>query len=284
VRFCPSLAKKPKTNQTEQNGSQPFDPFSNPSGSLFISRIPILNPTHVLVLNKFPVIDHHFIVATIPFRLQTEDLELDDLEVSYSLIKAWNGNRGLFAFFNSGKHSGASQMHRHIQFLPVEDIVGKGNEQGWQLLCESLKGDQQDHDVNSRSPKVPFEYFKSDISDTISSQKLYDTYQRLLRRTRLAWTEYHRLLPSTETDQFSYNLAMTESTLMLCPRTKGCASLTQEHNPDVESVQLNGTMLAGTLLVKHQKQWDYLCSKEGILDSVLKTVGVPSQSRTASSI
>lgn len=43
----------------------------------------------------------------------------------------------LFAFFNSGKHSGASQPHRHIQFLPVEEMVDDANPgKGWRLLLE----------------------------------------------------------------------------------------------------------------------------------------------------
>jgi ATP adenylyltransferase len=94
-----------------------------------ISYVPVNNPTHVLVLNKFPIIEGHFILATKDFKEQTDDLEAIDLKTTFDCLKAWEeGNENarstkLFAFFNSGPHSGASQPHRHIQFLPISGIL-----------------------------------------------------------------------------------------------------------------------------------------------------------------
>jgi len=72
-------------------------------------------------------------------------LEQDDLEATYACLKAWTENKAghdgqpkrLFAFFNSGEHSGASQPHRHLQFLPVESIEDDESE-GWELLMDQI--------------------------------------------------------------------------------------------------------------------------------------------------
>jgi ATP adenylyltransferase len=91
-------------------------------------------------LNKFPVIPDHFIVATKKYKEQTDLLEEDDLEAAYECLSAYRENgEELFGFFNSGQHSGASQSHRHIQFLPV-DAMRSGIEEGqtWEVMADSL--------------------------------------------------------------------------------------------------------------------------------------------------
>ena len=78
------------------------------------------------MLNKYPVIPQHFILATITYREQTQLLDVEDLEVAYACLKAWEADsagstpeKRLFAFFNSGEHSGASQAHRHVCITPL---------------------------------------------------------------------------------------------------------------------------------------------------------------------
>jgi ATP adenylyltransferase len=135
LRFSPALANKPKS--TKPSNSKPVDPFEDPPKGLFITGIP---PSHILVLNKFPVVPNHFILATKAFEQQTDLLEQDDLEAAYACLKAYRDNgEELFGFFNSGKASGASQPHRHIQFLPVESMRS-GIEGGvkWDVLADSL--------------------------------------------------------------------------------------------------------------------------------------------------
>jgi ATP adenylyltransferase len=91
-------------------------------------------------LNKFPVIPDHFILATKAFKEQTDLLENDDLAAAYECLKEYKKNgEELFGFFNSGKHSGASQPHRHIQFIPVESMHGGLEKDArWSVLADSL--------------------------------------------------------------------------------------------------------------------------------------------------
>lgn len=67
-------------------------------------------------------------------------LEEEDLFTAYSCLKAYRDNgEELFGFFNSGGNSGASQPHRHIQFLPVESMrSGVKDGQRWNVLADSL--------------------------------------------------------------------------------------------------------------------------------------------------
>jgi ATP adenylyltransferase len=141
LRFCPSLAKKPTPKNGDAKQQKKTDPFANPPEPLFITSIPSSNPTHILVLNKFPIIAGHFILATKSNKKQTHVLEQDDLEATYACLKAWQTEQGskqqrLFAFFNSGDHSGASQPHRHLQFLPVESMHHGEATSSWDLLMD----------------------------------------------------------------------------------------------------------------------------------------------------
>ena len=67
-------------------------------------------------------------------------LEEDDLGAAYACLTAYRENgEELFGFFNSGEHSGASQPHRHIQFLPVESMrSGIENGQNWEVMADRL--------------------------------------------------------------------------------------------------------------------------------------------------
>jgi ATP adenylyltransferase len=142
VRLCHSLAKKP-TPKNNVTPKEKTDPFEDPPTALRIADIPTADPSHLLVLNKFPIIASHFILATRSNKQQTHALEQDDLEATYACLKAWQDGsdskqRRLFAFFNSGEHSGASQPHRHLQFLPLESMREGESTSGWELLIDVI--------------------------------------------------------------------------------------------------------------------------------------------------
>lgn len=134
---------KPISKSESDAPKKKIDPFVDPPRALHIADIPTSNPSHLLVLNKFPIIAEHFIIATKSDQKQTHVLEQDDLEATYACLKAWHDGRGskqqrLFAFFNSGDHSGASQPHRHLQFLPVDSMLDGKATSGWDLLIDLI--------------------------------------------------------------------------------------------------------------------------------------------------
>lgn len=102
-----------------------------------------LPPSHILVLNKFAIVREHFILATKVFKEQTDLLEPLDLGATYECLKAWRAHgKELFAFFNSGEFSGASQPHRHIQLLPVNSMTDDLESDAWNPIVDTMASAQ----------------------------------------------------------------------------------------------------------------------------------------------
>ena len=51
--------------------------------------------------------------------------------------------------------------------------------------------------------------------------------------------------------------------------------LQRDDDSDIGFVALNGTMLAGTLMVKYQEEWDVLRAEPERLDTLLEAIGIP---------
>ena len=291
LRFCPALAAKPKEKVPDwSKPKSKADPFANPGLELFICDVPKEGPSHFLVLNKFPVIPNHFIIATKANLPQTDILEEADLSATYGCINAWEEASGddedgrLFAFFNSGDHSGASQVHRHLQFLPCQDmLLGSQSSDGWKLLIRSMQSKAHPHLPLLYNPALPFVHFATRLDTNISSSSLYSRYIMLMK-TALSASQSptgelaYELEDGIEIAKdgrttFSYNLALTTDIMAICPRKSESApieGLSEEHE-----VAINGTILGGTLMVKNETEWNSLRQSPRILDSMLQSIGYP---------
>ncbi|PYH35500.1 putative bis(5'-nucleosyl)-tetraphosphatase [Aspergillus neoniger CBS 115656] len=291
VRYCPALAKKPTgapKPDKAPSGPKP-DPFQDPSPDLLLAQIPRENPSHVLVLNKFPVIPNHFILATKAWQSQTDLLDKEDLEAAYACIKAWaegsqpegQGSKKLFAFFNSGDESGASQPHRHLQFLPVE-AMAQGDSENWQPLIDAVARQPTSSGTGYQHlAQVPFAHFARPLPPNPSSETLHQIYLSLYRAAvATAKGGLSDAGQVTGPAAISYNLAMTETTMMICPRRSESARILVDSTAAVDVaeagvVALNGTVLAGTLMVKAEAEWDELRRNPTSLHNVLAAIGYP---------
>ncbi|KAL7911317.1 ATP adenylyltransferase domain-containing protein [Trichoderma velutinum] len=290
LRFSPSLANKPKGPPPDPSQPRkPFDPFANPPASLFITD---LGPSHFLVLNKFAVVPEHFILATKEYKLQTHVLEESDLEATLACIDAYeqakqdgassNSNSqekesqddGLFAFFNGGQHSGASQPHRHIQLLPVSRMKdGLDADSSWDVLAQQT----------DKLEKTPFVAFSEAINTETSPASLHAAYLRLYKKACQAVAQHAGAtgstsdeIPTTGETKISYNMAMTKDTIVISPRlSEGSEIKSSETSSPIGSLALNGTLLAGTALVKSEAEWDALKKSPSELLAILKKIGVP---------
>ncbi|KAJ5902555.1 hypothetical protein N7495_003083 [Penicillium taxi] len=303
LRYCPALAKKPSNLKPENEPKLPkqpkFDPFKDPSPELLIASF----PSHALVLNKFPVIPNHFIITTKEWKAQTDLLEKTDLQATYECLQIWDDDgktpratpptNRLFAFFNSGDESGASQPHRHLQFLPVEAMrqQGPGSEsesEAWHPLIDLIENQPQDDTSNSKFqhlPQLPFAHFALPLPPNPSPDTLHSIYLALYRAA-VACSEGRNALqetvstPSEGPAAVAYNLAMTLTTMMICPRRQETAQLPVDvaaagQIEDHGVVSLNGTILASTLMVKAEGEWNALRGNPEYLSRVLATVGYP---------
>ncbi|KAI1074472.1 HIT-like protein [Whalleya microplaca] len=266
LRFSPALAAKPKAPKPKEPNSKPFNPFENPAPALLVAQLP---PSHRLVLNKFAVVPEHFILATKDVKPQTHVLEKDDIAATYACIQAYRTEgRELFAFFNSGEHSGASQPHRHLQLLPVDRMrdglenVERGNE--WGVLAEKL---------NSQEKVVPFMVLTASMRADMSAEERHNVYVDLYQHAVKTALEIGEV-PDEGEAKISYNFAMTESCIALCPRVAEGALIKNKAGEDIGPVSLNGTVLAGTALVKNEAEWNALREDPDMLLGVLRTIGI----------
>jgi ATP adenylyltransferase len=302
-----------------------------PTGQLFPD-------SHILVLNKFAVVPEHFILATRAFKEQTHLLEEADLRIAYACIEAYHAyhqqqhrssnpvadstpeteeeeeDGGLFVYFNSGPHSGASQPHRHLQLLPVAQMKQglepehKGGKK-WGVLADELS-----RDAELREARVPFQTFAEPIHPGTDLRAVYLRLYREACEAVLgafspvkevdAMLGVDTLLDGSLKDggkdgeettgveaKISYNLAMTRHVMVIMPRvaegeTVFCPSSSSAGGIDgyggvggtrkpIGKLALNGTVLAGTALVKSQAEWDALRAEPEQLLEILGRIGVP---------
>jgi ATP adenylyltransferase len=104
-----SLSLKDMAGVLQRAGSS--NPFAPYDPDLFVAE---LSPTHVLLLNKFPIIDHHVMAISREFVSQSSPLQPADFD---ALARMMSGIDGLM-MYNGGPQAGASQPHRHVHLMP----------------------------------------------------------------------------------------------------------------------------------------------------------------------
>ncbi|ETS76127.1 hypothetical protein PFICI_11514 [Pestalotiopsis fici W106-1] len=301
LRFSPALASKPKgpppsdeqdKKDEMKKDKKAFNPFENPLPSMTVVKD--LAPSHALVLNKFAIVPEHFILITRQFKPQTHVLESDDLAAALACVRAYKEDAAaasdgdgvsktdsrrseLFVFFNSGPHSGASQPHRHLQLLPVEQMrTGLDGDaaSAWNVLAEGSDDQLRD---------LPFAILREAITPDTTAEELHAKYVSLYRRAaRLALAEASNDIAGQGEAQFSYNMAMTDKVIALCPRAvEGAPIVTgRDGGRELGHVALNGTLLAGTALVKTQELYDAIKQEPALLFNVLEKIGFKPREET----
>lgn len=233
------------------------------------------------MLNKFAIVPEHFLLITRTFKQQTHLLGADDLAAAHACIRAYHDHEGrgqeLFVFFNSGEHSGASQPHRHLQLLPVDkmrDGLAEAGGADWTVLADRLAdGDKE----GSVSAELPLATFAERIASDVEPEALRSAYVRLYRRACAAAgldkSELGDLAADGVPAKISYNLGMTRNSLVVCPRVAEGDVVRSRDGEEVGRLALNGTVLAGTALVKSEAEWDALRADPGQLRRVLGKIG-----------
>lgn len=285
VRYSSTLAKKPKGDEDEKKDDTPkINPFQNPPVELVVSGI---GANHTLLLNKFSITPGHSILITNKELSQTYPLEEADIGATYAVIRQYrDSGEELFGFFNSGEHSGASQPHRHVQFMPVDqmkaDLTAEAKKE-W--IPIPVHGDK----LRDMQDKLPFVYFTAPLRGKETAEQLQKTYIALLeiaRQTIDAYTsadpdaeniEADKDLPKSEEVPFSYNMAFMDKLMVILPRTSSGSEIEGEDGEENGYVELNGTALAGTLLVKERDVYERFEGEKGekLLEKVLGGIGVP---------
>ncbi|GFE70740.1 phosphorylase [Chroococcus sp. FPU101] len=115
VRIVKNLARKDAAKQAEvkkvKTDGKPFNPFLPYDENLFVSNI---SDTHLCLLNKFNVVDHHLLIVTREYEAQNDWLTQSDFSALGVCLAQIDG----LGFYNGGVLAGSSQPHKHLQLIP----------------------------------------------------------------------------------------------------------------------------------------------------------------------
>jgi ATP adenylyltransferase len=139
-------------------------------------------------------------------------------------------------------------------------------------------------------PQLPFTHFAQPFGpEEPSGTQLLDMYNCLYKAAKAsvdafiaANPDLLALHPVADGDlPISYNLAMTTAGMAILPRRAEGTMLRRDDGSEIGFVALNGTTLAGTMMVKNQGEWDMLRTQPGLLDTILAGIGIPKAAATA---
>ena len=225
VRILENINRK-KANQEKQNQKtaktgKEFNPFLPYEEALFVADI---SPTHVCILNKFNVVDYHFLIITRAFEPQESLLTLEDFTAMWACLAEFAG----LVFYNGGKLAGASQPHKHLQILPFAETDIP--------ISPLVKTAKLENDLGT-IPEFPFVHAFTNINLGESAEITFKKYHTLLQTLGIKPLE-------NNIQSGAYNLLMTREWMLIVPRKF----------EEFESISVNSLGFAGTLLVKNQQQ------------------------------
>lgn len=245
VRWAASLAAKDAAAPVVLPGGPRdpnFNPFLPPDPALTVGPI---GSQHTIILNKFPVCLHHLVLARREFFEQLTPLELCDFEAMAQLLCGYGG----LGFYNGGAAAGASQRHKHVQWLPGEAGNASMQQLAQSMPADAVSGQPYQH------PALSFKHvlFKVDASHgaevRASAAALLAAYTQ--------GSAYLGLVPGADGLLPSYNLLAGEGWLLMLPRS-------QEH---FEGVSINALSFGGTIYVRQPEQLE-LIAQTGALKAL----------------
>jgi sulfate adenylyltransferase (ADP) / ATP adenylyltransferase len=229
VHVLANLARKEKALKAQKiANANPFLPYEP---NLYVSDI---SETHLCLLNKYNVVDHHFLIVTRQFEPQDNWLTLADFEALALALSEVDG----LAFYNGGTAAGSSQPHKHLQVVP-----SAGNMTLNFPLVDVIAAAPNSMINSVKSAALPFRHAIVHLSDhQLPTSSAIDLAQQYL-------ASYHQLLSAVNIASASqwqgrqtapYNLLCTRAWMMLIPRRQ----------EKFANISVNSLGFAGSLLVK----------------------------------
>ncbi|PZD75208.1 hypothetical protein C1752_00447 [Acaryochloris thomasi RCC1774] len=227
VRVSDNIARKVSVAKKSKNKRNPFLPYEE---ELFVADV---SSTHVALLNKFNVVDHHLLIITRHFEPQESWLTLPDFKALASCLAEVDG----LAFYNGGRTAGASQGHKHLQIVPLPLIEND-------IFATPLEALTMTPSITQGMLELPFLHGIAPLSVdwTASSQavatELIQSYRSLYEAAEL----------SAEDHPQPYSLLVTRRWMLLVPRSQ------ESH----AHISVNALGFAGSLFVRDYDQLERL--------------------------
>jgi ATP adenylyltransferase len=241
VRVLTNIQRKKVTTQRQQQEKRnPFLPYEP---DLWVGHF---SETHLGLLNKFNAVNHHLLIVTRQFEDQQTPLNPPDFAAAVQVLREKPG----LIFYNSGPIAGASQPHRHLQWIPFP-LGEKGQEFPLaSLFAQAL----------TQPSALPFKQAIAPLSTEIlradqGGEQCHRLYHQLLQRLDLH--------PDPNQNPRPYNLLMTPDFLAVIPRSQEA----------YQGIEVNALGFAGGLLVRNQEQLQTLTALGPF--NLLREVGLP---------
>ena len=241
IRIISNLARKVQEKADQQQpslaGDKTHDPFLPYDEDLFVADI---SDTHVCLLNKYNVLDHHILMVTRSFQEQESLLTLNDFEALLLCLAEFEG----LAFYNAGEAAGASQRHKHLQMVPLPLTAEVP-----QIPIVPLLSTARFEGAMGFVPGLPFLHVLARMDHEWmalplkGAQALLQQYLDMLGAVGLSAGG-----AGGNTSPGPYNLLVTREWMFLVPRSVEC----------FEGISVNALGFAGGFLVKDEPQLNLL--------------------------
>ncbi len=255
VRVLASLSRKDearKKQEAESKSGKSVNPFLPPERELTVADI---SDTHIAVLNKYNVMEHHLLIITRHFEDQDTLLTLQDFEALWTCMAEYNA----LGFYNGGREAGASQQHKHLQMVPLPLAP-----EGPTIPIEPMVAEAVKH---GRGAIAGFSFLNAFVrldpdlvtSPALAAARTFKLYADMLASVGMA------VPPSDGTSLQSgpYCLLVTRDWMLLVPRSREF----------FENISFNSLSYAGSLFVRDETQLGRL-KAVGPLNA-LRSVAVP---------
>jgi ATP adenylyltransferase len=254
VRVLANLARK-DLERTEHEraaaGGKPANPFLPWERDLFVADV---SGSHVAILNKFNVVDHHLLVITREFEDQRTLLTPRDFDALWRCMREYES----LGFYNGGVAAGASQPHKHLQVVPLP-LAPQGPPVPVEPLLAAASRDGTIGPVpgfDFRNALARFGAGGVRADALAGAGAAHALYLSLLGRVGLGPA---RGEPG-ELQRGPYCLLVTREWMLIVPRSR-------EH---FDSISVNALGFAGALLVRNEEQLQHLRA-EGPLRALRET-------------
>ncbi|KAJ3558018.1 hypothetical protein NM688_g1156 [Phlebia brevispora] len=280
IKLCPALQNKPtlptphfdadadERRAILEGEGKRHDPFAPPYiPNLLLGDLKDEEgEEYVVLFNKFSIVPHHILLITKEFHSQAAPLMPPDLVQTYKfLLAAQKAGRKFFAFYNCGDMSGASQPHKHLQLIPLEEdgppVEKLARIKTLEFLERPFALEELPYanHVRRLPPYLP----------NAAPEELEDTLARVfLSLLDLAVSTYRRDPTPDSVPQstrafksaISYNVLLTLEHMHVIPRKLETYTLKETG----ETLSINAMGFAGCLLVKSEQELDAVL-KEGVV-------------------
>jgi ATP adenylyltransferase len=241
VRVLSGLKRKEEAREKQDadaEAGKTVNPFLPPEAELTVGDV---SDTHIGVLNKFNVVEHHLLIVTRRFEDQETLLTPGDMEAFWTCLSEYKG----LGFYNGGREAGASQQHKHLQVVPLPLAS-----QGPAIPIEAVLPETGRINEPSEVPAFPFlhSFARTDAalgsSPAEAARNMFELYAKMLQQVGMEPPGPAQGMKQSR----PYCFLLTREWALLVPRTREF----------FEDISFNSLAFAGSLFVKDDRQLERL--------------------------